>query len=125
MRLLHPVGVRNDKFRIAMARRLLRRRGHLTTSCHRERSVAICWQWDCRQLAMRLLLSFHSIAGDKNREQVVSDDYFLQWNSAEFCCKIVKSGNFLQTKSLTIKFDKILNIYSSILICFSGIYRRF
>ena len=35
MRLLHPVGVRNDKFRIVMARRLLRRRGHLTASCER------------------------------------------------------------------------------------------
>ena len=47
-RLLHPVGVRNDKFRIVMARSLLRRRGHLSAICHRERSVAICWQVDCR-----------------------------------------------------------------------------
>ena len=40
MRLLHPVGVRNDKFRIVMARGLAPR-GHLLAICHRERSVAI------------------------------------------------------------------------------------
>ena len=65
-------------------------RGHLgschyerSINCHRERSVAICWQWDCRavhsarlamtrtatsvELARRLLLSLRSIASDKNR----------------------------------------------------------
>ena len=40
--------LRNDKFRVVMARSLLRRRGHLSASCHRERGVAICWQVDCR-----------------------------------------------------------------------------
>ena len=30
-----------------MARSLLRRRDLLTTSCHRERSAAIYWRWDC------------------------------------------------------------------------------
>jgi hypothetical protein len=33
---------------LIMARCLVRRRGHLLATCHRERSVAIYWQGDCR-----------------------------------------------------------------------------
>ena len=48
--LLSLRSIASDKFRVVMARSLLRRRGHLlatchrerSTNCHRERSVAIC-----------------------------------------------------------------------------------
>ena len=61
--------------RFVMARSLLRRRGHLLASCHRERPCAswpsvskLSSRTQCGDLlAMGLLLSLPSIASDKNR----------------------------------------------------------